>query len=121
MSDFSMGTAESRFADMVWESEPVSSGVLAKKCEECFGWKKSTAFTVLKRLCQKGLFKNEGGVVSSLVSREGYYSAKSESFIEEEFDGSLPAFLAAFTANKRLSVEEVAQLRRLVDSYEKVE
>lgn len=121
MNDYSLGTAESRFADIIWESEPVPSGVLAKKCEELFGWKKSTAFTVLKRLCLKGLFKNEGGIVTSVISREGYYSARSESFIEEEFDGSLPAFLAAFTANKKLSAEEVAQLRRLVDSYEEEE
>ncbi len=121
MNDYSLGTAESRFADIIWESEPIPSGVLAKKCEERFGWKKSTAYTVLKRLCEKGMFKNEGGIVSSVISRDSYYSAKSNSFIEEEFDGSLPAFLAAFTAKKRLTAEELEQLRRLVDSYEEAE
>lgn len=121
MSDLSMGSAESRFADMIWESEPVPSGVLAKRCEERFGWKKSTTYTVLKRLCEKGLFKNSEGLVSSLISREDYYSARSESFIADEFDGSLPAFLAAFSAKKRLSAEEIAQLKQLVESYEGAE
>ncbi len=119
MTDYQMGAVESRFADIIWENEPITSGQLAKKCEELFKWKKSTTYTVLKRLCDKGIFKNEGGTVTSVISRGDFYSARSEKFIEETFDGSLPAFLAAFTSKKKLSADEVAELRRLVDEYGK--
>lgn len=117
MSDMTMGNIESRFANIIWEGEPISSSELARKSEELLGWKKSTSFTVLRRLCQKGIFKNEGGSVTSLVSRQDFYAIQSENFVEQTFDGSLPAFLAAFTARKNLSAEEVAELRRMVDEY----
>lgn len=120
MIDYQMGVIESRFADTIWENEPIASGQLAKMCEELFKWKKSTTYTVLKRLCDKGIFKNEGGTVTSVVSRKDFYSARSEKFIEETFDGSLPAFLAAFTSNKKLNADEMAELRRLIDEYGKV-
>ena len=113
-----LGAIESRFADLIWEQEPIPSPELAKQSEEIFGWKKSTTYTVLKRLCDKGLFQNQKGVVTSLISREEFYALQSERFVEETFDGSLPAFLAAFTARKRLTAEEVAQLRQMVASYE---
>ena len=117
MKEYQMGAVESRFADMIWENEPITSTELSKQSEEALGWKKSTTYTVLKRLCDKGLFQNEKGIVTSLVSREEYYSLQSEKFVEETFEGSLPAFLAAFTARKGLSAEEVEQLRKLVDEY----
>lgn len=117
MSDYRMGTAESRFADLIWQNEPISSTELAKRSEELLNWKKSTAYTVLRRLCDKGLFRNDHGTVTSLISKRDFYAAQSEKFIEETFDGSLPAFLAAFTARKALTPEEVAQLRRLVAKY----
>lgn len=118
MSDIQMGAGESRFADIIWEREPLRASDLARAAAESLEWKKTTSYTVLKRLCDKGLFKNEGGVVTSLVSREEYYSLRSEKFVEETFGGSLPAFLAAFCAGKGLSKEEARALRCMVDEYE---
>ena len=118
MNDYKMGAVESRFADIIWQNEPISSATLAKRAEEQFDWKKSTTYTVLKRLCDKGLFRNERGTVTSLISKQDFFAAQSERFVEETFDGSLPAFLAAFTANKPLTPEEVAHLRRMVAEYE---
>ena len=118
MSDYQMGPIESRFADLIWQNEPVSSTELARRSEEIFKWKKSTTYTVLKRLCDKGIFQNNKGTVTSLISRQELYSVQSEPFVEENFDGSLPAFLAAFTARKKMTPEEVAELRRMVEEYE---
>lgn len=117
MSDYQMGVIESRFADIIWENEPISSTELSKRSEELLKWKKSTAYTVLKRLCDKGIFQNNKGTVTSLISKQEFYSVQSEKFVEETFDGSLSAFLTAFTARKNLTVEEVAQLRRMVAEY----
>lgn len=118
MSEMQMGAIESRFADIIWQHEPISSADLAKYSEEQLKWKKTTSYTVLKRLCDKGIFQNQKGTVTSLISRQDFYSMQSEKFVEETFDGSLPAFLTAFTARKNLTPEEVAQLRRLVAEYE---
>ncbi len=118
MSDSQLGAIESRFADIIWENEPLSSTELARRSAEELGWKKSTAYTVLKRLCDKGLFRNENGTVTSRIPRAEFYAMQSERFVEETFDGSLPAFLAAFASRKALSAEEVALLRRMVDEYE---
>ena len=118
MADKTLGVVESKFADIIWSKEPLSSSELSKLAEKELGWKKTTSFTVLKRLCDKGLFKNEKGVVTSIVSREDFYSMQSERFVEETFQGSLPAFLAAFTGRKWLSREEVSALKRFVEEYE---
>lgn len=118
MKDIQMGAVESRFAEIIWENEPVSTTELVKSSESALQWKKTTTYTVLKRLCEKGIFKNEGGTVTSLISREDFYSLRSERFVEEEFQGSLPAFLAAFTKRKSLSAEEIEALRRMVEEYE---
>lgn len=115
MADLRMGTAESRFADLIWAKEPVSSGQLAKLAEGELNWKKTTSFTVLKRLCDRGLFQNEGGTVTSLISREDYYARHSEQYVQETFGGSLPAFLAAFGTRKKLTDGEVEELRRLIE------
>jgi predicted transcriptional regulator len=120
MSDYQMGPIESRFADLIWQNEPISSAELARRSEEMFKWKKSTTYTVLKRLCDKGIFQNVKGTVTSLISRQELYAVQSERFVEENFDGSLPAFLAAFTTRKNLKPEEVAELRRMVAEYEEV-
>ncbi len=118
MSEITLGSIESRFADIIWENEPLSSSDLAKRSQEILQWKKSTSFTVLKRLCDKGLFKNENGTVTSILSRDDFYAAQSQRFVEETFDGSLPAFLAAFTRRKGLTSQEVAQLRQLIAEHE---
>ncbi len=118
MGDYQLGAVESRFADIIWENEPLSSTELAKRSEEVLKWKKSTTYTVLKRLCDKGIFKNDKGMVSSLISKQEFYALQSERFVEENFEGSLPAFLAAFTARKGLKPEEIAELRRMLLEYE---
>ena len=118
MKDYQLGVIESRFADIIWENEPIHSSELAKKSEEELNWKKSTTYTVLKRLCEKGIFQNAKGTVTSLISRQEFYSLQSEKFVEETFDGSLPAFLAAFTSRKKLTPKEVAELRKMVEEYE---
>ena len=118
MSDYQMGAVESKFADIIWENEPISSTELSKRSEEILKWKKSTTYTVLKRLCDKGIFQNIKGTVTSLISKQEFYSLQSEKFVEETFDGSLPAFLAAFSKRKKLSADEVAQLRKMIDEYE---
>ena len=118
MAELQMGAVESRFAELIWQNEPLTSSELAKLSERELGWKKTTSYTVLKRLCDKGIFRNNKGTVTSVLSQEEFYSVQSERFVEEAFDGSLPAFLAAFTARKSLTPEEVAQLRRMVEAYE---
>ena len=118
MNDTKLGAVESRFADIIWEKEPITTVALVKESEAALKWKKTTTYTVLKRLCEKGIFKNEGGTVTSLVSRDEFYSMRSERIVEEEFCGSLPAFLAAFSKRKPLSDDEVAALRRIVSEYE---
>lgn len=120
MADLQMGALESRFADIIWNNEPLTSSALARRSEETLGWKKTTSFTVLKRLCDKGIFQNVKGTVTSLLSREEFYAKQCQKFVEETFQGSLPAFLAAFTSGKALTKEEVAQLRRMVAEYEEV-
>ena len=115
MSELRMGAIESRFADMIWENEPVPSPELVKLAERELNWKKSTTYTVLKRLCARGIFQNQGGIVTSLISRADFYAVRSEKFVEETFSGSLPAFLAAFTTRKKLSEEEIAELQALID------
>ena len=115
MSELRMGAIESRFADMIWENEPVPSPELVKLAERELSWKKSTTYTVLKRLCERGIFQNQGGIVTSLISRQDFYAVQSEKFVEETFSGSLPAFLAAFTTRKKLSEEEIAELQVLID------
>lgn len=118
MADLQMGAVESRFADIIWQNEPLSSTELAKRSEEELKWKKTTSYTVLKRLCDKGIFQNNKGTVTSIISRTEFYSMQSERFVEETFDGSLPAFLAAFTSRKNLTPEEVEHLRKIIAEYE---
>ena len=117
MDEVKLGLVESRFADIIWSHEPLHSRDLVKLCEQELNWKKPTTYTVLRKLCERGIFRNENSIVSSVISREDFYSFQSHRFVEETFDGSLPAFLAAFTARKELSPEEVAQIRRLIASY----
>ena len=118
MSEITLGTNEARFADIIWENEPISSSELAKKSEELLGWKKSTSFTVLKRLSEKGLFKNEKGCVTSLISKEQFFAVQSEQFVEDTFGGSLPKFIAAFTSRKKPTQKEIEEIYRMIESME---
>ncbi|MBQ6843168.1 MAG: BlaI/MecI/CopY family transcriptional regulator [Agathobacter sp.] len=118
MKDIKLGVVETRFADIIWENEPLTSGELVKLCEDKLEWKKSTTYTVLKKLCEKGIFQNERGNVSSLISKQELQGMQSEQFVSETFKGSLPAFIAAFASSKRLSKEEIKEIRDLMDTLE---
>ena len=107
--------SELKFCEILWTHEPVKRSELVRLCADELGWKKSTTYTVWKRLCEKGIFQNEGGVVTSRLSREEYAARQSEQFVEETFSGSLPAFLTAFTRRKKLTEEEIDQLQRLIE------
>lgn len=116
MADYKLGEVESVFADIIWNNEPLSSRRLAELAEERLKWKRTTTYTILKRLCDRGLFRNEGGKVTSLVSREEFYARQSEMFVEETFHGSLPAFVAAFGRCKKLSDSEIDELQKVIDA-----
>ena len=115
MNDFSLGLVESRFADIIWANAPLTTQRLVQLCETELQWKRTTTYTVLKRLAERGLFRNEGGQVTALLSREEFYARRSQQFVEESFGGSLPAFLAAFASHKPLTEAEVAEIRRLLE------
>lgn len=110
-----MGALESRFADIIWSNEPLASRQLVKMAEQELGWKSTTSYTVLKRLCERGIFQNQNSTVTSLISREEFYAEQSDRFVKETFDGSLPAFLTAFGARNKLSDKEVDELKKLID------
>lgn len=116
MAEYKLGEIESVFADIIWDQEPVSSRRLAELAQERLDWKRTTTYTILKRFCDRGLFQNSGGTVSSLVSREEFYARQSEKFVEETFNGSLPAFVAAFGSRKKLTNAEIEELQKLIDS-----
>ena len=116
MPEIELGAVQERFADIVWEHEPIGSGELVRLCERELSWKKPTTYTVLRKLCEKGVLQNDGGVVTSLVSREAFYSAKSEQIVEDSFRGSLPAFVAAFISRKALSAQEADEIQKMIDA-----
>lgn len=116
-NEIKLGVVESQFADIIWENEPLSSTELVKICLEKLEWKKSTTYTVLRKLCERGIFCNDNGKVSSVISKEDFFAMQSEKFVEETFEGSLPAFIAAFTKRKQLKAEEIEQIQRMIDSY----
>lgn len=117
MGNAGLTEAESRLAELIWNGEPLSSGDLVKRCERELGWKKSTTYTMLKRLEMKDLFRNVDGTVMSLLSREDFYALQSQRFVEESFQGSLPKFLAAFTRSRRLSGREIDEFQKLIDEH----
>ena len=116
MEEMKLGVVESKFADIIWRNEPLHSRELVALCQKELNWKKPTTYTVLRKLCERGIFQNVDGIVSSIVSREEFYALQSEKFVEETFEGSLPAFFAAFTRRKNLTAEEVAEIRRMIES-----
>ena len=117
MEEMKLGLVESKFADLIWSHEPLSSRELVNLAQAELGWKKSTTYTVLKKLCDRGIFQNQGGIVTSRISRQDFFAMQSEKFVEETFAGSLPAFVAAFTKRKPLSQQEIAEIRRMIDSF----
>jgi predicted transcriptional regulator len=117
MFDYELGAVQERFADLIWANEPIASGDLVKICEKEFQWKKSTTYTVLRKLCDKGLFQNVDGIVSSLIPKEKFYSAKSKQIVEDSYEGSLPAFVAAFISNKKLTAKEADEIQKMIDEF----
>ena len=118
MQDYQLGAMETRFADLIWAHAPVSSGELVKLCAAEFKWKKSTTYTVIKRLTERGVVKTENAVVTALVSRDEVQRAESRAFVERNFSGSLPGFLTAFVGGRGLSAEEAEELRRMIAAFE---
>ena len=118
MEERKLGPVEIRFAELIWENAPISSGELVKLCARELEWKKSTTYTVLKKLCEQGLFQNQGGTVTVLVSRQDYQARQSKQFVADTFSGSLPAFLAAFAQGAPLSQKDIADIRALIDRFE---
>ena len=118
MTEGKLGAVEARFADIIWSYAPLSTQQLVRLCEQQLQWKRTTTYTVLKRLSEQGLFCNDNGTVQVLVTREEFYACRSERFVAEVFDGSLPAFLTAFTSRKKLTAAEIEEIRKMIDSYE---
>lgn len=117
MNNNKLGAVESHFADIVWENEPLTTSELIKICEKELNWKRTTTYTVLKRLSDRGIFQYIDGVVSAKMTHDEFYSIQSKNFVDEVFNGSLPAFITAFTSKKKLSKEEISEIKNLIDSY----
>ena len=107
--------SEYRFCLILWESEPISQSELAKICKEKLGWSRTTTYTVIKRLCERGVVKNESSIITALVSKDEAQKAEIDELVEKKFEGSLPAFIAAFTKHKELSASEIEEIRRIID------
>lgn len=117
MEDLKLCDSEYKFMLIVWEHAPVNSGELVTLCNEQLGWKKSTTYTVIKKLSERGFIKNENAVVSVLVEKENCQSVETEYFVERTFGGSLPSFLAAFLNSRKLSVKEAEEIKKMIDSH----
>lgn len=117
MNNYKLAHGEAKFADLIWQYEPIGSGELVKLCESEMGWKKSTTYTVLKKLCDKGIFQNENAVVSSQIKREEFLARQSRHFVEDAFGGSLPKFLTAFIGGKKLTDRQAKELKKLIDEH----
>jgi predicted transcriptional regulator len=118
MKEYVLTDNEFRFAELVWKKEPIPSGDLVKLCEEEFGWKKSTTYTVLKKLCVNRILKNEEAIVTALISREEYHQIRSEEFIGDNYEGSLPKFIAAFMDRRKLTKKQIDEIKEIIDNYE---
>jgi BlaI family penicillinase repressor len=117
LNNYKLAPGEAKFADFIWDHEPIGSGELVRLCGKETGWKKSTTYTVLKKLCDRGIFQNRDAVVTSLIGREEFYAQQSRSYVENTFGGSLPKFLTAFIGGKKLGAREAEELKKLIDGY----
>ena len=118
MKEIRLGVVEAQFADIVWERAPMTTKELVSACQQVLNWKRTTTYTVLKKLCEKGIFKMEDSTVTVCISKDSFCAMQTEQFVSENFGGSLPAFVAAFTSRKKLSQEEMAEIRRMIDAFE---
>lgn len=115
MGDMKLGAIETRFAEIIWANAPMSTNQLIKLCADELEWKRTTTYTVLKKLCEKGIFKTENSMVTIVISKSEFEGMQSEQFVEETFKGSLPAFLTAFNSRKKLSDQEIDEIQKLID------
>lgn len=115
--NYKLGEVEMKFADLIWNNEPIPSGVLVKLANAELEWKKSTTYTIIRKLCEKGIFYNGDGIVTSLVSKAEYHAMQTEQFVEETFEGSLPKFLVAFATKKKLSEKEIQEIQKFIDEH----
>lgn len=115
MTDVKLGAVETRFAEIIWRNEPLTTGQLVRICAEQLQWKRTTTYTVLKKLSEKGIFKTENSIVRAVISRQEFEALQSEQFVEENFKGSLPAFLAAFGTRKKLTDKEIDEMKALIE------
>lgn len=118
MELWKLGEMEEKFAELIWEHVPIRSGELTKLCEDAFSWKRTTTYTMLKRLCDRGLFVNENGLVTARMSREDFKGIRGEQFLKKNFEDSLPLFVAAFARKRKLREDEILMLKKLIDEYE---
>ena len=119
MNDFRLGVIETKFAEIIWANAPIGTTHLIRLCESELGWKRTTTYTVLKRLSERGIFKNDNGTVTVLISKDEFYSMQSEKVVKESFGGSLPAFIAAFTSRQNLSEDEIAEIRTMIENMKR--
>lgn len=117
MEKYKLFDAELKFMNIIWEREPIGSGDLVKVCNEKLGWKKSTTYTVLRKLCNRGILKNEKTIVTAIIKKEETQRYESHEVVEKSFGGSLPKFLTAFFGDKKISREEAEELKKLIDSH----
>ena len=115
MGDMKLGAIETRFAEIIWANAPLTTNQLIKLCADELKWKRTTTYTVLKKLCDKGIFQTENSLVSVIISKKEFEGLQSEQFVEETFKGSLPAFLTAFHSRKKLSDKEIDEIQKLID------
>lgn len=119
MESTRLGAVESKFADIIWSHKSLSTTELIRLAEAQLGWKRTTTYTVLKRLCSRGLFETENGIVNVLISKEEFYSKRSEEIVYDDFGGSLPAFIAAFTSRKNLTEKEIDEIKDIIENIKK--
>lgn len=117
MEELRLGLVEAHFADIIWQNEPLTTKNLVELCQKKLNWKRTTTYTVLKKLCERGIFKTENSTVTSLISKNEFYAIQSEKFVDETFEGSLPAFVAAFTSRKKPTESELAELLRMIQAF----
>ncbi len=119
MREIKLAEVELQFAELIWKSEPIPSGELVKLCEKELNWKKSTTYTVLRKLCQRKVLQNENAVVTALVKRDEYFAMQSEQFVKDTFQGSLPGFLSAFMSRHKLNEKQISEIEEMIDAYRK--
>lgn len=115
MNELKLGAVDARFADIVWNNAPISTGELVKRCAEELNWKRPTVYSALRKFCDNGIFRMENGTVTVLITRDRLHAMQSARFVDDVFEGSLPSFLAAFSAGKRLTKDEIDEIQRMID------